>query len=186
MLHLHADPIRDTRFAGGRHPFVDWNRTVTHAVANYKKHEALKITFRVSRFPARTLGQRIRKRRLEMGLKQRPKLKREMNSTSRGSPVDELKRRSVTTGRALVGTTAPSDCQLPPVAAASVPVDAELASIFLFLLLLKRAAMIRRIGLVVALAVMWLPSDRANMGRGSWACSGPSISPVTLPRVLSS
>ena len=66
MLHLHADPIRDTRFAGGRHPFVDWNRTVTHAVANYKKHETLKITFRVSRFPARTLGQRIRKRRLEM------------------------------------------------------------------------------------------------------------------------
>ena len=107
-------------------------------------------------------------------------------SSSRGSPVDELKRRSVTTGLALVGTTAPSGCQLPPVAAASVPVDAALASIFLFLLLLKRAAMIRRIGLVVALAVMWLPSGRANMGRGSWACSGPSISPVTLPRVLSS
>ena len=39
-------------------------------VANYKKPEALKITFRVSRFPAKTLGQRIRKRRLEMGLKQ--------------------------------------------------------------------------------------------------------------------
>ena len=70
MLHLHADPIRDTRFAGCRHPFVDWNRTVTHAVANYKKGEALKITFRVSRFPATTLGQRIRKRRLEHGLKQ--------------------------------------------------------------------------------------------------------------------
>ena len=116
MLHLHADPIRDTRFAGGRHPFVDCNRTVTHAVANYKKHEALKITFRVSRFSARTLGQRIRKRRLEMGLKQRFTLKREMNSTSRGSPVDELTRRSVTTGRALGGTTAPSGCQLPPVA----------------------------------------------------------------------
>ena len=70
MLHLHADPIRDTRFAGCRHPFVDWNRTVTHAVANYKQHEALKITFRVSRFPAKTLGQRIRKHRLERGLKQ--------------------------------------------------------------------------------------------------------------------
>jgi len=89
---------------------------VTHAVANYKKREALKITLRVSRFPATTLGQRIRKRRLEMGLKQRFKLKREMNSTSRGSPVDELKRRSVTTGLALGGTTAPSGCQLPPVA----------------------------------------------------------------------
>jgi len=64
MLHLHADPIRDTRFAGGRHPFVDWNRTVTHAVANYKKHEALKITFRVSRFPARTLGHWLRNSRV--------------------------------------------------------------------------------------------------------------------------
>ncbi len=50
--------------------FVDWNCTVTHAVANYKQREALKITFRVSRFPATTLGQRIRKRRLEHGLKQ--------------------------------------------------------------------------------------------------------------------
>ena len=46
------------------------SRTSTHAVANYKKREALKITFRVSRFPATTLGLRIRKRRLEMGLKQ--------------------------------------------------------------------------------------------------------------------
>ena len=42
MLHLHADPIRDTQFAGCRHPFLDCNRTITHAVANYKKHEALK------------------------------------------------------------------------------------------------------------------------------------------------
>ena len=32
--------------------------------------KALRITFRVSRFPATTLGQRIRKRRLEHGLKQ--------------------------------------------------------------------------------------------------------------------
>ena len=40
----------------------------------------------------------------------------------RGSPVDELKRRSVTTGLARGGTTAPSGCQSPPVAAASVPV----------------------------------------------------------------
>ena len=70
LLHLHSDPIRDTRFGGCRHPFVDWNCTVTHAVANYKKGEALKITFRVSRFPATTLGQRIRKCRLEHGLKQ--------------------------------------------------------------------------------------------------------------------
>ncbi len=42
----------------------------THAVANYKQPKALRITFRVSRFPATTLGQRIRKRRLEHGLKQ--------------------------------------------------------------------------------------------------------------------
>ncbi len=42
----------------------------THAVANYKQPKALRITFRVSRFPAMTLGQRIRKRRLEQGLKQ--------------------------------------------------------------------------------------------------------------------
>ena len=52
------------------YPEPNWNRTVTHAVANYKKYEALKVTFRVSRFPATTLGERIRKRRLEMGLKQ--------------------------------------------------------------------------------------------------------------------
>ncbi len=32
--------------------------------------KALRITFRVSRFPATTLGQRIRKRRLEHGFKQ--------------------------------------------------------------------------------------------------------------------
>ncbi len=51
-------------------PFVDWHCTGTHAVENYKQLEALKITFRVSRFPATTFGQRIRKRRLEMGLKQ--------------------------------------------------------------------------------------------------------------------
>ncbi len=42
----------------------------THAVANYKQRKALRITFRVFRFPATTLGQRIRKRRLEMDLKQ--------------------------------------------------------------------------------------------------------------------
>ncbi len=49
---------------------VDCSCTVTHAVANYKQPKALKITFRVSRFPATTLGQRIRKRRLEQGLMQ--------------------------------------------------------------------------------------------------------------------
>ena len=49
---------------------VDSSCTGIHAVANYKQSEALRITFRVSRFPAKTLGQRIRKRRLEMGLKQ--------------------------------------------------------------------------------------------------------------------
>ena len=43
---------------------------LTHAVANYKKPKALRISFRVSRHPSRTIGNRIRKRRLEMGLKQ--------------------------------------------------------------------------------------------------------------------
>ncbi len=45
-------------------------QTFTHAVANYKQPKALRITFQVSRFPATTLGQRIRKHRLEQGLKQ--------------------------------------------------------------------------------------------------------------------
>ena len=51
-------------------PLQDWNHTGTRAVANYKKHEAAVINFRVSRYPARTLGERIRKKRLVMGLKQ--------------------------------------------------------------------------------------------------------------------
>ena len=49
---------------------VDWNCTGTHAVANYKKPKALKITFRVSRHPSKSVADRIRKRRLEKGLKQ--------------------------------------------------------------------------------------------------------------------
>lgn len=46
------------------------SRTDTRAVANYKKPKATLITFRVSRYQARTLGERIRKKRLVMGLKQ--------------------------------------------------------------------------------------------------------------------
>ena len=67
----------DTRFMSQsiseraiRAPLQDWNRTDTHAVANYEKHEAPLITLRVSRHPAGTLGERIRKKRLLMGLKQ--------------------------------------------------------------------------------------------------------------------
>ncbi len=48
----------------------DWNRTGTRTVANYKKPKATLITFWVSRYQARTLGERIRKKRLVMGLKQ--------------------------------------------------------------------------------------------------------------------
>jgi len=42
----------------------------THASINYEKLEALKITFEVSRFPSRTLSEKLKERRLELGLKQ--------------------------------------------------------------------------------------------------------------------
>jgi len=41
----------------------------TRAVQSYKKF-VLKLTFRVARYPNETLGQKIRKLRLEKGLKQ--------------------------------------------------------------------------------------------------------------------
>ncbi len=41
----------------------------TRAVQSYKKF-ALKLTFKISRYPNETLGQKIRKLRLEKGLKQ--------------------------------------------------------------------------------------------------------------------
>ena len=41
----------------------------TRAVLSYKKF-ALKLTFRVARYPNKTLGQKIKKLRLERGLKQ--------------------------------------------------------------------------------------------------------------------
>ena len=36
----------------------------------YKKHEALKTTFEVPRYPSRTFPEKLKKRRLELGLKQ--------------------------------------------------------------------------------------------------------------------
>ena len=45
------------------------NQNLTRAVQSYKKF-ALKLTFRVSRYPNETLGEKIRKLRLERGLKQ--------------------------------------------------------------------------------------------------------------------
>ncbi len=41
----------------------------TRAVQSYKKF-ALKLTFRIARYPDKTLGQKIKKLRLERGLKQ--------------------------------------------------------------------------------------------------------------------
>ena len=41
----------------------------TRAVQSYKKF-ALKLTFKISRYPNETLGQKIKKLRLEKGLKQ--------------------------------------------------------------------------------------------------------------------
>ena len=45
--------------------------TVDHAVQIYENHEPLCITFRVSRYPSETLGQVLRRLRLEKGLEQR-------------------------------------------------------------------------------------------------------------------
>jgi len=45
------------------------HQIATHAVQSYKKF-ALKLTFRVARYPNETLGQKIRKLRLEKGMKQ--------------------------------------------------------------------------------------------------------------------
>ena len=44
--------------------------TRTHAVANQQYPKAVKITFRVSCYPARNLAERIQKHRLQLGLKQ--------------------------------------------------------------------------------------------------------------------
>ena len=48
---------------------ADLNYNPTRAVQSYKKY-ALKLTFRVSRYPDETLGQKIKKLRLEKSLKQ--------------------------------------------------------------------------------------------------------------------
>jgi DNA-binding XRE family transcriptional regulator len=42
----------------------------THAFPIYKRHEALKTTFEVPRYPSRTFPEKLKKRRLELGLKQ--------------------------------------------------------------------------------------------------------------------
>ena len=41
-----------------------------HAVQSYKNHEPLFITFTISRYPSETLGQVLRRLRLERGLEQ--------------------------------------------------------------------------------------------------------------------
>jgi len=45
--------------------------TPDHAVSIYKKSHAMTITFTVSKYPSETLGQFLRRLRLEKGLEQR-------------------------------------------------------------------------------------------------------------------
>ena len=55
-----------------RHRFVlPDDRMLNHAAPNYKNSYPLVITLRISLYPGRTLGERIRKWRLEQGLFQR-------------------------------------------------------------------------------------------------------------------
>ncbi len=48
--------------------FVSGNRMLNHAAPNYQNSHPLVITLRLSLYPERTLGDRIRKWRLEQGL----------------------------------------------------------------------------------------------------------------------
>jgi DNA-binding XRE family transcriptional regulator len=62
---LNYDKLFDIKFSRS---FIDWDRTLNRAVPNYKKPNPLVITLRLSLYPDRTLGERIRKWRLEHGL----------------------------------------------------------------------------------------------------------------------
>jgi len=65
---LNYEKLVDIKFSRS---FIDWGRMLNRSAPNYKNSQPLVITLRISLYPDRTLGERIKKWRLEQGLFQR-------------------------------------------------------------------------------------------------------------------
>jgi DNA-binding XRE family transcriptional regulator len=74
--HGQSSPFARTGLVGRTFRFVlPQNRTLNRAAPNYKNSHPLVVTLRISLYPDTTLGERIKKWRLEQGLFQRDLVK---------------------------------------------------------------------------------------------------------------
>ena len=71
-MMLNCEKLFDIKFSRS---FIDWDRMLTRAVPNYKNSLPLVITLRLSLYPNQTLGERIKKWRVEQGLFQKDLVK---------------------------------------------------------------------------------------------------------------